>query len=152
MLRYFVVEVDETRYWNLPPTVQPRPDRIWTQYLVSPDTAFRYCSPELLLELRSLGSRPEWDSEVRDADKERIEDLLREHEDRDDSAVSRSQWLHSWPEIAALTTNRFGDSSGGPIPEGTRGIHWAYAGHVLPDSEEDTLDDLMEYIHGNPPL
>jgi hypothetical protein len=148
LIRWFVVRLDETKYWDqssLAELLQKEcgrsvlPDKIYSTYLVSPDIGVHICSFQASVEAWFLESFPWWEESV---------DLP------DDIHEYSCVWVQEGASQTELVTYfDHGDFFRDIDTSVVSGPDWKYIGHTsLPGTEDhdEERDALFEYERGNP--
>lgn len=153
--RYIVIALDETEYWLLDRLPGPKPDRIVTTYLCSPDIGVHLCEVTPSLALLPVETHPLWDDEPEDdAARERVQEEVADEARRNEEPVSymhRSRILRLCPGLEEfLMRTEGGVAADAPERRYRPGCRWVYVDSVPPGEDPDvTEEDIYEYVRYN---
>jgi len=155
-LRFIVLAIDEKRAWvlgDLP--AEEQPDRIVATYLTSPDVGVHLCEITPSCDLRWQETHAEWDRDVDDAVRERVDLWIMDHNNswsENDCYMHRSDVLRRCKGLADFL-DRTGDGVPDRVPEAhyRPGAVWAYVDSV-DEYNEENIDAVRETVQGHNPL
>ena len=148
--RFFAIRLDESQCWKLD-GLKPRPDRVVSTFLFSPDIGIHICEATTSSELHFIECRPEWDEDTDDDEvlqaRERVATQVNSANFEQDSVtyMHRHDVLHWCPGLREIV------DSTPEIPKDAHGENWTYVDSLNPDDlyDELTVQGLVDYCQGN---